>query len=112
MKMTRFRQGLLTGLVTTILVFASQSTVADDVEWATRMCSVIDGMGGEAKCAVTSSEYAVDVTIDTTVVDAAKFCATFSEMLDAMASMLSTDWKMRVFSNDSPDSPAAICDLG
>ena len=112
MKKMRFRQMLSVGLVTMLLVINSQPAVADDVEWATRMCSVINGMGGEAKCAVTSSEYAVDVTIDTTVVDAAQFCATFSEMLDAMASMLSADWKMRVFSNESPDSPAAICDLG
>ena len=112
MNMIQFRQRPLTGLVTSLLLVASQSAVADDIEWATRMCSVIDGMGAQTKCEVSASEHAVDVTIDTTAVDAAEFCTAYSGMLDAMASMLSADWKMRIFSNENADTPAAICDLG
>ncbi len=112
MNMTQFRQRLLTGSVITLLVIASQPAIADDVENAIRMCSVIDGMGAQTECAVTESEHAVDVTIDTTAVDAAQFCAAYSGMLDALASMMSGDWKMRIFSDDTPDTPAAVCDLG
>ena len=103
---------LLTGVVITSLVIASQSAVGDDVEWAKRMCSVVDGMGAQTKCAVTASEHAVDVTIDTTDVDAERFCTAYSEMLDAVASMLTADWKMRIYSKESPETPAAVCDLG
>ena len=95
-----------------LLAIASQTAIADDAENALRMCSVIDAMGAQTECAVTESEHAVDVTIDTTAVDAAQFCAAYSEMLDALASMMSGDWKMRIFSNDTPDVPAAVCDLG
>ena len=112
MTMTQFRQWLLKALATTILAITSQAAVADDVEWAVRMCSVIDDMGAQTKCAVAASEHAVDVTIDTTAVDAARFCTTFSEMLDALASMMSAGWKMRIFSIENPDTPAAVCDLG
>ena len=112
MTMTQFRQKLLSGLVTSLLVTVSQPAVADDMEWAMRMCSVIDGMGAQTKCVVTAAEHAVDVTIDTTAVDATQICAAYSEMLDALASMMSGDWTMRIFSNNSPDTPAAVCDLG
>jgi hypothetical protein len=109
---TQYRQTLLTGIAIMSLVMASQSAVGDDVEWATRMCSVVDGMGAQTKCAVSASERAVDVTIDTTEVDAEQFCTAYSGMLDALASMLSADWKLRIFSNRSPETPAAVCDLG
>jgi hypothetical protein len=112
MNITQFREKLLTGSAIALLVMASQPAIADDVDNAKRMCSVIDGMGAQTKCAVTESEQAVDVTIDTNAVDAAQFCAAYSEMLDALASMMSGDWKMRIFSNESPDTPAAVCDLG
>lgn len=112
MNMTQFRQKLFTGLVTTVLVTVSQPAVSDDVEWAMRMCSVIDGMGAQTKCGVTESERAVDVTIDTTSVDVAQFCAAYSGMLEALASMMSAGWKMRIFSNEAPDTPAAVCNLG
>jgi len=52
------------------------------------------------------------VTIDTTDVDAERFCAAFSEMLEALASMMSADWKLRIFSDKDADNPAATCDLG
>lgn len=112
MNTSKFRQWLFNGAVTTILAIGSQSAIADDVENAKRMCSVVDGMGAQTECAVTESENAVDVTIDTTAVDAAQFCAAYSEMLGALASMMSGDWKLRIFSNDTADTPAAICDLG
>jgi hypothetical protein len=112
MNMTRFRKTLLTAFATTILVIASQTAVADDVEWAMRMCSVIDDMGAPTECAVTSSEKAIDVTIDTSAVDAAQSCAAYSEMLEMLASMMSTSWKIRIFSDETPDTPAAVCDLG
>jgi hypothetical protein len=112
MNMTQFRQRLLAGFAITLLVIASRPAVADDVEWAMRMCSVINGMGAQATCAVTASENAVDVTIDTTAVDPAQFCAAYSEMLGALASMMTASWKIRVFSDETPDTPAAVCDLG
>ena len=109
---TQLRQRVSKGFAITSLVIASQSAVGDDVEWAKRMCSVVDGMGAQTKCAVTASEHAIDVTIDTSAVDAAQFCTAYSGMLDALASMMSADWKLRVFSNESPETPAAVCDLG
>lgn len=112
MNMTRSRQTLLTGFATTFLLIASQPAVADDGEWALRMCSVIDGMGAQTKCEVVAPQHAVDVTTDTTVVDAAQICAAYSGMLDALASMMSARWKMRIFSNETPDIPAAVCDIG
>ncbi len=112
MNMAQFRQKLFTGLVIAVLVTASQPAVSDDLEWAMRMCSVIAGMRAQTKCEVTESEHAVDVTIDTTAVDVAQFCAAYSGMLEALASMMSAGWKMRIFSNEAPDTPAAACDLG
>ena len=112
MNVTQFRQRLLTGFATALLVIAAQPAVADDVEWAKRMCGVIDGMGAQTKCAVTAAENAVDVTIDTTDVDAQEFCAAYSGMLEALASMMSADWKLRIFSDKNAEIPAATCDLG
>jgi hypothetical protein len=111
MNKTQFRRLLMTGLAISLLVIAAQPAVADDVEWAERMCSVVDGMGAPTKCAVTAAENAVDVTIDTEDVDAEEFCAAYSGMLEALASMMSADWKLRIFSDKNTDTPEATCDL-
>ncbi len=109
MKMTRFRQRLL--IVAAVRTF-SEMAIGDDAEDTQRMCTVIDSMGSTIKCAVNASERAIDLTADTAAVDAMQLCTSFSGMVAALTHNLSNDWKMRVFSDQDSDTPAAVCELG
>ncbi len=110
--MTQFRQRLL--ILTTLMSVAAFSEIAvgDDAEDTQRICMVVDSMGSSVKCAVNESEHAVDLTADTTAVDAMQLCTSFSGMVEATTHALSDHWKMRVFSDQDSDTPAAVCDLG
>lgn len=112
MKMTHFRRRLM--IVVAIVSVAAFSEVAagDDAEDAQRACSVIDSMGSSVKCAVEESEHAIDLTADTSAVDAMQLCTSFAGMVAAMTQTLSAHWKFRVFSDQDSDVPAAVCDLG
>jgi len=76
------------------------------------MCAVVDAMGAAIECAINASERAVEVTADTTQVEAKELCTAFSGILAPLASMLSDKWTLRVFSNVNADTPRAACDLG
>ena len=112
MKMTHFRQRLL--LVAAVVSVSAFSEIAagDDAEDTQRICSVIDSMGSSVKCAVNESEHAIDLTADTTAVDAMQLCTSFAGMVAAMTQDLSDHWKLRVFSDQDSDAPAAVCDPG
>lgn len=112
MKVTQFRKRLLIVATMVSVAACSELAVGDDVEDMQRVCAVIDSMGSSAKCAVNESEYAVDLTADTTAVDAMQLCTSFAGMVEAMTQSLSNHWTMRVFSNQDGDTPAAVCDLG
>ncbi len=104
---------LMVILVPFLLITAvfSQVAAADDVEDVQRVCTVIDSMGANVECAVNESKYAVDVTAGASIDDAAQFCTAFSGMVEALTSTLSDSWKMRIFTPQNGDTPAAVCDL-
>jgi len=110
--MTHFRHRLL--IITAVLPVTTYSAVAvgDDAEDTQRICAVVDAMGSSVKCAVSESEHAVDLTADTTAVDAMQLCISFAGMVEAMTHTLSDHWTMRVFSEQNSDTPVAVCDLG
>jgi len=112
MNVTHFRQRLLLVAAVVSVVALSEVAVGNDAEDAQRICVVVDSMGSAVKCAVNASESTVDLTADTTVVDAMQLCTSFSGMVEALTHALSDRWKMRVFSDQNSDTPAAICDLG
>jgi hypothetical protein len=112
MKKTHIRQRLFIVVAVASVAALSGVAVGDDAEDTQRICSVINGMGSSIKCAVNESEHAVDLTADTTAVDATQLCTTFAEMVAALTHNLSDQWKMRVFSDQDSDAPAAVCDLG
>jgi hypothetical protein len=112
MKKTHIRQRLLILAVVASVAAFSGIAVGDDAEDTQRICSVINGMGSSIKCAVNESEHAVDLTADTTAVDAVQLCTTFAEMVATLTHNLSDHWKMRVFSDQDSDAPVAVCDLG
>ena len=110
MNKSQYRPGL--SIAAASLLLYSCSSAGDDLEYAQRMCSVIDSMGAAIECAVTESEHAIDVTADTTAVDASNLCTSFSGMLEALTHTLTNKWQMRVFSDQDSESPEAVCDLG
>ena len=112
MKMTHFRRRLLIVAAVASVAACSENAATDDAEDAQRICSVIDSMGSAVKCAVNESEHAIDLTADTTEVDTTQFCTSFAGMVEALTHTLSDQWKMRVFSDQDSDAPAAVCDLG
>jgi hypothetical protein len=110
--MTHFRQRLsIVAAVSSIALF-SGIAVGDDAEDTQRICAVVDAMGSSVKCAVNESEHAVDLTADTSAVDAMQLCTSFAGMVEAMTHTLSDHWRMRVFSLQNSDTPVAVCDLG
>ena len=109
MKMTHFRQRLLIVAAVAPAAAFSEIAVGDDTEDTQRICSVIDSMGSSVKCAVNESEHAIDLTADTTAVDAMQLCTSFAGMVEAMTQNLSDHWKIRVFSDQDSDAPAAAC---
>ena len=110
MKMTHFRRLLLIVAAIVSVAACSENAAGDDAEDTQRICSVIDSMGSSVTCAVNESEYAIDLTADTTAVDAMQLCTSFAGMVEAMTHNLSGQWKMRVFSDQDSDTPAAVCD--
>lgn len=85
---------------------------ADEIENAQRMCGAIDAMGADVECAINVTDRAVEVTADTTQVDAMQLCTSFSGMLTPLASMLADKWTMRVFATGTKDEPEVSCDIG
>jgi hypothetical protein len=110
--MTHFRQRLLIVVAVSSIALFSGIAVGDDAEDAQRICAVVDAMGPSVKCEVNESEHAVDLTADTTAVDAIQLCTSFAGMVEALTHNLSDDWNMRVFPEQNSDTPMAICDLG
>jgi hypothetical protein len=96
-------------LIAAALSVFSQFAVGNEEEDAQRVCTVIDSMGAAIECAVNASEDSVDISADTT--DAEQMCTAFSEMVVALTGTLSNDWKMRIFTPQSNDTPAAVCEL-
>jgi hypothetical protein len=111
MNMTQCRQRLLMVAAVAPLALFSQIAVGDDGEYEQRICTVIDSMGAAVECVVNESEHAVDVSAGESVADAAQFCTAFSGMVEALTSRLSGSWKVRIFTPESNDTPAAVCDL-
>jgi len=95
-----------------VLTLVPPLAFADDVETAGMVCSVYDSMGASLTCAVSAADKAVDVTIESSDVDPATTCAGFGSSMVHLAQMFSTKWKLRIFTPDSGDVPAAVCDLG
>jgi len=93
------------------LVLLSGCAAGEDTEDAERVCVVINSMGSAATCAVNESESAVDVTVSESVDDPAQFCTTFVGMVAMVTTTMSDDWTMRIFTPESGDAPAAVCDL-
>jgi hypothetical protein len=111
MKMTHFGQRLLLVAAVASVAACSEIAAGDDAEDTQRVCSVIDSMGSSVKCSVNESEHAIDLTADTTAVDAMQLCTSFAGMVAAMTETLSDHWKFRVFSDQDSDTPVAVCDL-
>lgn len=112
MKSIYFRQKLLMAAVITLLTMFSQVAVAEDIDYPQAMCGVVDSMGSGAKCAVNEAAHAIDVTIEGTEFDGMNLCTAFAGMLEPMTHTLSTQWVMRIFSDQNNDVAAAVCDLG
>ncbi len=109
--MFRYRQWFLMVAAAAPLALISQIAVGDDLEDARRVCTVVDSMGSSIRCTVNESAHAVDLTADTTQVDATELCTAFSGMVVAVTTNLPDIWKMRVFSDQGSGTPAAVCDL-
>ena len=78
--MIHFRLRLL--IITTVSSIALFSGVAvgDDAEDTQRICAVVDAMGSGVKWAINESEHAVDLTADTSAVDAMQLCTSVAGM--------------------------------
>jgi hypothetical protein len=112
MKSIYFQQKLLMAAVITSLAMFFQTAVGEDIDYPQAMCGVVDSMGSNMKCAVNEAAHAIDVTVEGTEFDGMHLCTAFAGMLEPMTHTLSTQWVMRVFSNQNSDDPAAVCDIG
>jgi len=101
-------QRLIVAIAFTVV---SQFSIGDEVDDAQRVCTVIESMGAAVECQINGSERAVEVTSSENVADATQFCNSFSGMTAVLSQTLSSDWKMRIFTPQSGDTPAAVCDL-
>lgn len=112
MKLCYFQQNLLMAAVIMSLAMFFQVAGGEDIDYPQQMCGVIDSMGSNAKCAVNEAAHAIDVTIEGTEFDGMYLSTTFAGMLEPMTHTLSTQWVMRIFSDQNNDVAAAVCDLG
>ena len=112
MKLRFFQQKLLMAAVIMSLAMFFQVAVGEDIDYPQAMCGVVDSMGSNMKCAVNEAAHAIDVTIEGTEFDGMNLCTAFAGMLEPMTHTLSTQWLMRIFSDQNSDDPAAVCDLG
>jgi hypothetical protein len=108
MKISRNQSGFM---ATSVLAFCFQSATASDEESALHVCTVINSMGAAVECKVSESERAVDLMVGDEVADAAEFCSNFSEMVAMVTTTMSDDWKMRMYTPEKGDTPAAVCAL-
>ena len=95
-----------------LLTLVPPSALADDVETAQMVCTVFDSMGASLTCAVSAADNAVDLTLESSDVDPATTCTGFGSSMVHLAQMFSTKWNLRIFTPDSGNEPAAVCDLG
>lgn len=102
-------QRILSAALALALVY--QPAIADETEDAQRVCSVIESMGANIECRINAVESAADVTAGENPTDADQLCTSMSGMAAMLTTTLTRKWIMRIFTPDSGDAPAAVCDL-
>jgi PBP1b-binding outer membrane lipoprotein LpoB len=86
---------------------SGKPSAADDTS---RLCSSIEGTGLAKQCTVNSRESTVDVMIDSFDDEVARnICADIADKTTQLATHLSGQWKLQVFSPYRSDKPMAAC---
>lgn len=85
---------------------------ASSVNNAYRLCAVFDQMGLLSdKCSVSGWSSAVDISVDTTAIEAHKICAMSANFAHQHGIAFDGGWQLRIYSPFSAGNTVAVCSL-
>ena len=84
----------------------------DVIDDAYKVCTAMEATGLTTKCTVGGWHQTIDATIDTTGAEARKICAGVVSLLMDKTPRFKGEWKLRILSPYSGESPIAVCTLG
>lgn len=94
-------------------VFLSNCVLAntpDDVDYAIRICTVVESTGMAINCKVNT--FSVDITMDTNGTEGKKICNSLSDMMSKETKVFKgSRWQIKIISPYSNGTPIAKCNL-
>ena len=86
------------------------SETLDDVDYAFRICTVVERTGMAIDCAVNT--FSVDITIDTNGSEGKKICEDLAKFMSTQTDVFKkTHWQIKIISPYSNGTPIAKCKL-
>lgn len=98
-------------LMAAAVVLSVPIASADVIDDAYRLCKAMESTAVTTQCEVKGWGSTVDVTIDTSGVEARKICIGAADMMAQKTRTFNGKWKLRIFSPYSGDRPIAVCTL-
>jgi hypothetical protein len=91
---------------------AASASTTGAVENAFRFCAALDQTGLlSEKCSVSGWASSVDISIDTSAIEAHKICATSTDFATRNGIAFDRGWQLRIYSPFSGGKTIAICAL-
>lgn len=95
-----------------VLPFAASSEPDRSLEYARRLCGIVDDTGAASgKCSVSGWGHSVDISMAVSAADARTFCARMADMLPTKGIKFAPGWQINIYSPYSGEKTIAFCML-